>query len=142
MSDGMLLHLVKLCVGIEKPEQLEALIARRHGAGETPYHITRQTPRRADEILDGGSLYWVMKGVILSRQRIAAIEPVERNGKPHCKISFDPKLVRTEPMLKRPFQGWRYLKAEDAPADLRSGAAGGDDLPPELRRKLMQMGAW
>ena len=138
----MALHLIKLCVGVDTPDQLEQIRKRRMaGSDAPPVHVTRQRPRRAAEILDGGSLYWVMKGVVMARSPITALEEAERNGKSACRIVFAPVLIRTEPMLKRPFQGWRYLREEDAPRDLES-ASGGDDLPPELRRKLMEMGAW
>jgi len=139
----MPLHLIKLCVGVETPEQLEAIHARRAAAGGgAPHHVTRQTPRRAEEIVDGGSLYWVMKRVVMARQRVTALEAVERDGRDACRIVLDPAIVRTEPMLKRPFQGWRYLKDSEAPRDLPDAAAGGEDLPPELRRRLMELGAW
>lgn len=139
----MTVHLIKLCVGVESVDQLRRHIERRETGAEGVTHTTRSRPRRAGEVLDGGSLYWVIKGVVLARQRITALEEVTGlDGIQRCRIVFEPKLVQTEPMLKRPFQGWRYLKPEDAPADLTSETSGGADLPPELRRKLMEMGAW
>lgn len=117
-------------------------MARRAGGTSKPLgHVTRQTPKRAGEILEGGSLYWVIRGVAQCRQRVLALEPVDRDGVPHCRIVLEPVIHRTRPMQRRPFQGWRYLPGADAPDDLPTGA-GGDDLPPELQRQLIEMGAW
>ncbi len=141
------LHLVKLCVGVERVEELafwqEGRAAERRAAGEDdrPRHVTRMWPRRADEILGGGSLYWVMKGVILARQPIAAFEETDLgDGVTRCAIILKPDLIRTVPAPRRPFQGWRYLKPEDAPADLASGGSGDAALPPELSAALSEVG--
>ena len=105
-------------------------------------HTARMTPKRRAELLDGGSLYWVIKRVIQVRQRIVDLEEFDdSDGVRRCTIWLDPELVRTAPSPRRPFQGWRYLKAEDAPADL-SVQTGGDDLPDALRQQLIEMGAW
>ena len=143
----MALHIVKLCVGADTIDDLvhwqrHVMSERRkRGLGVFPTHETRMMPKRADEVLDGGSLYWVIKRVIQVRQRITGIEAVEdRYGKSYCQLQLDPELVRTDPVGKRPFQGWRYLKAEDAPADLGKGEA--KDVPPELNRALREAGVW
>ncbi|MEE2566846.1 DUF1489 family protein [Hyphobacterium marinum] len=144
----MTLHLIKLCVGVDSVEDLESYraadLARAKAAGEAPVsrHVTRMTPKQAEDVLDGGSLYWVIKRVIQCRQRILSLDEVTgRDGIKRCAIVMDPEIVRTAPAPRRPFQGWRYLKPEDAPADLTE-ATGGLELPDELRRKLIEIGAW
>ena len=95
-----------------------------------------------DELLDGGSIYWVIKGVIQVRQAFTDIRVIDdRNGQRACELVFEPELVAVEPMPKRPFQGWRYLKPKDAPADLKAGR-GGDDIPPDLHAKLKEAMVW
>jgi hypothetical protein len=147
----MTLHLKKLCVGIERVDQLEAYQERRRremkAAGLPAYnhHVTRNTPRRAAEILDGsgeGSLFWIIKREIRVRQRIHAIEEVvDHNGKPCCALVLEPELIRVAGRSHRPFQGWRYLEAADAPADLPNGAVDeSEDMPPEMRRELRALG--
>ncbi|MFQ5974099.1 MAG: DUF1489 family protein, partial [Alphaproteobacteria bacterium] len=120
-----MLHLKKLCVGIDTSEHLAAVqryrLERLAREGKAPRlaFITRNTPRRAAEILDGGgSLYWIVRGVMCVRQRIIAIEPaVDREGNRACALVFDPGLVLTRPVPSRPFQGWRYLTPAEAPRD-------------------------
>lgn len=143
----MALHIIKLCVGVSTIEELAAWQAERireqTARGETPrlFHATLQTPKRKAELLDGGSLYWVIKGVVQVRQRLAGFEDGQReDGSPCCLILLDPKLVPVRPVPRRAFQGWRYLSADDAPADL---GRRGDDLsalPPEMRRALTELG--
>ncbi|MXU65295.1 DUF1489 family protein [Oceanomicrobium pacificus] len=141
------LHLVKLCVGTDSPDDLlrwrvaRADAARAAGLDWRPSHVTRMWPKRADELLDGGSLYWVFKGVILARQRILGLEEVfGSDGIRRCEIIFDPDLVLTEAAPRRAFQGWRYLKPEDAPRDLPKRRDGDSDLPEELDRALSDLG--
>jgi hypothetical protein len=102
-------------------------------------HVTRQTPKRADELLDGGSLYWVIKGQIAVRQRLMELKAVTKNGLPHCGLVYDPTLVHVIPRYCRPFQGWRYLASNDAPADVRT-VKGAKHLPPQLRAELAALG--
>jgi hypothetical protein len=134
------LHLVKLCVGAATPEDLAAWRAKRKAAGHRPIVYTRQTPKRAAEILDGGSLYWVFKGVILIRQPILAFETVGEGAQRRCEILLDEAMIPTAPHPRRAFQGWRYLAPKDAPADFGDAASG--DFPPELARRLREAGAW
>lgn len=144
----MPLHLLKLCVGVENVEQLQSwqdgrmAAARAMGERQNPVHVTRMFPKRGDELIAGGSLYWVIKGSIAVRQRIVALEEVHGDdGIRRCRIVLDPELVRTMPQPRRAFQGWRYLKDPDAPDDL-SAKGGGSDLPPELVAHLREIGAW
>ena len=140
----MPLHLIKLCVGADSIDDLAAWqkqrLAERKKKGDKPevFHVTRMTPKRAEEILDGGSLYWVIKGHIAVRQRLLALRPVVKNNQPHCALVLDAKLVRTAPRFHRPFQGWRYLDAGDAPADVKRGQA--TALPDNLRAELAELG--
>lgn len=133
----MTLHLIKLCVGCETVEDL----ARRRPEAGPPWRLrTRQTPKRADELLDGGSLYWVFKGAVLCRQRLLGVETTRDGGIEGCNLLLDPRLVRVAPSPRRPFQGWRYLSEADAPPDLDSGS--GEGLPDALARQLRDIGAW
>lgn len=135
------IHLVKLCVGIDSIEALIAWRATRYAQGEPTRHVTRMFPRRAEEILNGGSLYWVIAGHIQARQRIIALEEVTgRDGIRRCAIVMDPELIRTAPARRRPFQGWRYLDVGNAPPDLPVGRSQDDALPPEMQRALAEIG--
>jgi hypothetical protein len=145
----MPLHLVKLCVGVESPEHLrEIQHGRRLAIGDALVHTTRMMPRRAAEIVPGGSLYWVMTGAIRCRQAILDLEPVTdpETGRGACRIHLDPTVVETEARPFRPFQGWRYLDPERAPADRRAAGAGdaGDDdladMPDAMRAELRALG--
>jgi len=134
-------HLLKLCVGIDSVEQLAEFQARRLAAGERLVHRTRHFPRRAAEILEGGSIYWVIRGFVRVRQRIIGLERAtsEERG-PHCCILRDPELVRTELQPRRPHQGWRYLEPGDAPPDLPAGRAAADAPPPGMAEELRALG--
>ena len=134
------MNMVRLCVGAEKVEDLIDWQKRRYG-GQNPMHVTRMWPKRAAEILNGGSLYWVFKGVVLARQLIVRFdERLGEDGITRCAIVFDPQIIRTEAMPKRPFQGWRYLKPEDSPCDLPPGREAEQDLPRELMTALSEIG--
>lgn len=138
----MALHLIKLCVGVDTVEDLQAWRDGRFGA-EPGFHTTRMTPRRGMELVNGGSLYWVIKRAVQARQRIVDLEDVVgSDGIKRCRIWLAPEIIRTAPRPRKAFQGWRYLSGEDAPPDLGEGAQGGEDLPDDLRLKLIEMGAW
>ncbi|MFN3647930.1 MAG: DUF1489 family protein [Gemmobacter sp.] len=141
MADGI--HLVKLCVGADAVEDLVAWQASQRGrwpAGRA-VHVTRMWPKREAEVLAGGSLYWVFKGLILARQRIVALEEVRGDdGILRCAIHLDAEVIRTEPAPRRPFQGWRYLPAAEAPRDLPPTRAADDVLPPALATALAEFG--
>ena len=143
----MTLNLVKLCVGVESIEDLQASIdfgladKKSRGLEEIQFHTTRMVPKRLDELLDGGSLYWVIKGNIQVRQHITEIRPfTDNSGISRCRIVMEPRLILTQWQPRRAFQGWRYLTAKDAPADLSDANAGLLQLPPELRRELADLG--
>lgn len=139
----MTLHLIKLCVGIESVAHLQerqAARLKRARASELR-HRTRQMPRRRDELLDGGSLYWVIKGVVQVRQRLLDLRAVrDDEGVRRCDLVFDPVLVPTRPQPRRAFQGWRYLEPADAPSDLDISASGLADMPAEMRAALTELG--
>lgn len=136
------LHLIKLCVGAETVQDLIdwQKNPRAKGPDGLARHVTRMWPKRQDELLDGGSLFWVFKGITLCRQRIVRLDEVDRgDGIRRCGIVLDPEVVRVEGAPKRPFQGWRYLQGKDAPRDLTGGLANGD-LPPKLVMALSEVG--
>lgn len=135
-----MLHLVKLAVGCADPAALAARQAAR-AAAEPPLRVsTRTWPRRAAELVDGGSLYWVVAGAIRCRQRILAIEHgMWDDATPCAEIQVDPRLMPVEARPMRPFQGWRYLETADAPPDLR-GPGSAAQLPPGLAEELRSLG--
>ena len=134
--------MVKLCVGADEIGDLERWQARLMRSLPVPVHQTRMVPKRIEELLDGGSLYWVIKGVIQVRQAFTDIRVIDdRNGRKACELVLDPELVLVDPTPKRPFQGWRYLKASEAPVDVKMGS-GGDSIPPELHAKLKDAMVW
>ena len=135
--------MVKLCVGIDTVEHLEAHRAAQRARGITgpTRHVTRMWPRREPELLNGGSLYWVIKGVIQARQTVLQLdEVIGEDGIRRCGIIMDPEIIRTEAAVRRPFQGWRYLEPVDSPADLIKTATTQDDLPHELMTALAEIG--
>jgi hypothetical protein len=143
----MALHLIKLCVGADSVRDLEDWIKQRlkekRKRGEKPEHIhrTRMTPKRAEELIDGGSLYWVIRGEITCRQRIRDIRPFrDKEGIGRCGLVLDPKVVLVAPRPFRAFQGWRYLALKDAPRDLDKVAPGAAAMPEKMRRELRELG--
>jgi hypothetical protein len=143
----MTLHLIKLCVGCDTVQDLEDWIRRklkekkRRGQKPERIHTTRMVPKRAEELLDGGSLFWVIRGEIMCRETLLDIRPfVDRDGIGRCKLVLDPKLVLVEPRPCRPFQGWRYLAAKDSPRDLSRAAPGAAAMPEPMRRELRELG--
>lgn len=143
----MALNLVKLCVGVDSVEDLESHVfgrlAAQKSAGtvEEQYHTTRMVPKRKDELLDGGSLYWVIKGNVQVRQRLLELRPVTgEDGISRVQLHLEPVFHRTQWQPRRAFQGWRYLKQEDAPADLDSTDESVMALPADLRLELASLG--
>jgi hypothetical protein len=143
----MTLHLIKLCVGADSLDDLRGWIAariseaRRRGAPLRHAHVTRMAPKRAKEILDGGSLYWVIKGQIAARQRMVGLEPfMDAGGIGRCKLWLDAEVVAVAPRPMRAFQGWRYYEAKSAPPDIDETQPGFADMPEALRRELATLG--
>jgi hypothetical protein len=142
----MALNLIKLCVGCDSVEDLEDWVAlkldekRRAGQSVEHFHTTRMVPKRVDEMLDGGSIYWIIKGGVQCRQRILEVRPfTDAEGIGRCRLVLDPQIVRTEWQPRRPFQGWRYLSVADAPGDL-SAAGTSEEMPLHLRKELAELG--
>jgi hypothetical protein len=143
----MALHLLKLCVGCDSVEDLEQWIAHRlaekERAGEPRehFHVTRMVPKQVDDLIaGGGSLYWVIKGAVQCRQGLVDIRPFkDAEGVSRCRLVLDTKVIRTEWQPRRAFQGWRYLRVADAPADLGRDGAGGA-MSPQLQRELSELG--
>ena len=136
-------HILKLCVGADSVDDL----LDWHRTHPSPFptgerrHVTRMWPKRAAEVVNGGSLYWVVKGVILCRQRIVRLDEADgADGVRRCGIIMDPEVIRTEAAPRRPFQGWRYLEAKDAPRDLPKGRATDSALPEGMALALAEMG--
>jgi hypothetical protein len=143
----MPLHLIKLSVGTDSIQDLEDWIKeklqqqKKRGGKAERIHTTRMVPKRAEEILGGGSIYWVIRGEILCRERILDIRPfTDKDGIGRCHLLLDPKCVPVRPRPFRAFQGWRYLEPKDAPPDLNRVARGTDKMPEPLRRELRDLG--
>ena len=143
----MALHLIKLCVGCDSVRELEGWIKqklkdkRRRGEKAEHIHRTRMVPKRADELTDGGSLFWVIRGEVMCRQRIRAVRPFrDKDGIGRCGLVLEPKVVLVTPRPYRAFQGWRYLASADAPPDLDRAAPGAAAMPEKLRRELRELG--
>ncbi len=136
------LHLIKLSVGTDDVADLanwQSGPGRGHDG--LPRHVTRMWPKREAELLDGGSIYWTIKGVVLCRQRIFRLDEVQGgDGIPRCALILDPELVRVTPTPRRPFQGWRYLPHPEAPRDLGRFQDGEEELPPKLSLALAEFG--
>lgn len=142
----MALHLIKLCVGADSIEDLREWVSHRCltalAAGLEPHsvHTTRMFPKRAEELMDGGSLYWVIKGQVQARQAILDVRQFKgEDGIGRCDLVLGPEVIETSPAPKRPFQGWRYLNAEEAPRDLAAEGIA-EDMPSDLRRELAELG--
>ena len=143
----MPLHLIKLAVGCESVKELKGWVAERMATAKKKglplrhIHITRMTPKRGDEIVAGGSPYWVIRGEIAAREKIIAIEPFrDKDGIGRCRLVMQPKVIAVSPRPMRPFQGWRYFMQDAAPPDLGKAAASVAAMPEPLRRELRDLG--
>ncbi len=143
----MTLNLVKLCVGCDSIEDLIAWreeVSKRRKAMGLPLemsHVTRMYPKREDELLDGGSLYWVIKGNVQCRQKLLHVRKITgSDGISRCELVMDPTVIHTQWQPRRPFQGWRYLLPKEAPADLQVGKEGLAEMPRALREELASLG--
>ena len=137
----MTLHLIKLAAratGVDDLINWQTYVREAHGE---LFHTTRMMPKRVNELLDDGSIYWVIKRKIRVRQSILDIQPfTDEAGIKRCHIFLDPELIATRQQARRPFQGWRYLPANDAPEDMPMAAEGDDELPEHLKAELMALG--
>ena len=140
----MALHIIKLCVGCDSIEHLadwqkgRVAALKKRGAKIELTHTTRMVPKRIDEILDGGSLYWVIKGIVSVRQKLIDIRPFrDKEGIARCHLVYSPELVVVSPRPRRAFQGWRYLPAKEAPQDLGKF---NKKMPSKLQRELAELG--
>ena len=143
----MSLNLIKLAVGCDSIKDLQDWVrermrqAKAQGLPLRHIHITRMTPKRDEELLAGGSLYWVIKGQIAARERLIGIEPFrDKAGIGRCRIVMEPKVTAVTPRPMRAFQGWRYLSPKDAPPDLSKSGKGLAAMPEPLRRELRELG--
>ena len=143
----MPLHLIKLSVGTDSVADLEDWIKqklkekKRRGQKSEHIHTTRMVPKRAEELKDRGSLYWVIRGQISCRERILDIRPfTDKDGIGRCRVVLDGKVVLVEPRPRSAFQGWRYLEAKEAPRDLSRAAPGAAKMPEQMRRELRELG--
>lgn len=141
----MTLHLIKLCVGCNSVQDLEDWIRQKQkgkrGGKREHIHRTRMVPKQAEELSDGGSLFWVIRGEIACRQRILDVRPFrDKDGIGRCALALEPKVVLVEPRPHRAFQGWRYLVDKDAPRDLSKAAPGAAAMPEKMRRELRELG--
>jgi hypothetical protein len=143
----MPLHLIKLCVGCDSITDLEEWIEenrahhRRLGRDYEQTHTTRMVPKRLEELLDGGSLFWVIRGQVAARQALLDVRPfTDADGIGRCRLVLEPKVLAVEPRPYRPFQGWRYLAAGDAPRDIDLKAGDLAGMPESMRRQLAELG--
>jgi len=151
----MTVNLIKLCVGVSDVTQLvqehERLVRqalkRKTKKPVEDHHWTRMRPKRDEEVLDCGSLFWVIRGTIRVRHRILRLDDVtDADGQAYCAIIYDPKVILVEPRPRRAFQGWRYLEADDSPPDLPNqrqalaNAAAEGDMPVDMLAELRTLG--
>jgi hypothetical protein len=137
-----MLHLMKLAVGVRDIAHLAELQADRALRAPPLRHRTRSFPRRAAEITEGGSMYWIVAGAMVVRQRVVDIqEDTWDDGSKCTALLLDPVLVPVSARLMKPFQGWRYLPEADAPPDIVTGkrGRGTSAMPPELQRALREL---
>ncbi len=141
----MTLHLIKLSVGTDSIDDLAAWQnlrlreMRLRGLAPELIHVTRQTPKKAEEILAGGSIYWVIKGGVVARQKLLELRPLKKDGIPYCGLVYDKNIIPVRWQPRRAFQGWRYLEPKDAPPDRMPGDPD-DAVPDEMRRELKALG--
>jgi len=144
MSNKARLHLIKLAVGVDTVDELKAYQKKRYKKldnGQKVFvHVTRNTPRRSEELLAGGSLFWVIKGYIRAHQKILGLEKLVINDIPHCGIVLASDIIKTVSQPQRAFQGWRYLAPNKSPKDLGDDEDDISDMPERMRRELKELG--
>ncbi len=144
----MSVHLLRMAAGLDtvaglRERQAERLRNYKNFSGKRGVlqTYTRNVPKRADELIDGGSIYWVLKKHIRARQRILGVSrEIDDEGRAFCLIRIDPELILVEPRAHRAFQGWRYLPSDDAPPDLGANAAEEVELPTDMANELRSLG--
>jgi len=146
-TTSMALNLIKLCVGADSIDDLKEWVTERCllaiAAGQAPHsnHVTRMVPKRMTDLLEGGSLYWVIKGQVAARQKLTDIVAfTDTDGIGRCRLVLGPEVIETMPQPKRPFQGWRYYETKDAPRDLYEQGQSEQDMPADLKRELAELG--
>ncbi|OUX43509.1 hypothetical protein CBE37_02070 [bacterium TMED277] len=143
-----MVNLVKIAVGVTTVEELilrQTEFLKKINDKNFPYfyHSTRMMPKKYEDIISNGSLYWVIKGAICARQKVLDIVKFEdTDGKKRCKIFLAPEIKKTKPVRKRPFQGWRYLKKHITPQDLNEPIKTTFDsnIPLDVQKQLLEMG--
>ena len=132
----MTVHLKKLAVGISSIENLkdrQSFIFDTYGE---IINFTRNKPKRVDELIEGGSLYWIINRKVFVRQKILEIKSfVLEDGKKSAGIVLQNKLIRVRPVSMKPFQGWRYYQKSDVPTDIDD-----DNFSDENNVELSKMG--
>jgi hypothetical protein len=138
MGGASLVHLIKLAVGCDGIADMQAFQDHRLRSSGQVFHLTRSVPKRAGELIGGGSIYWVIKGLIAARQLVTEVQTdQDEEGRPRCRLILDPAIVEVESRPCKPFQGWRYLDPANAPADRRPGER---EPPPEMAEELRRLG--
>lgn len=133
-----MLNLIKLAVGCDDIDMLRAFQEQRLRAHGSNFHLTRMMPKRAEELCDGGSIYWVIKGQLAARQPILEVlADQDDEGRARCRLILGPEVTEVQPRPMRPFQGWRYLETKDAPPDRTPGDS---EPPPEMAEELRRLG--
>jgi hypothetical protein len=137
----MTLNLIKMAVGVSDMAELKKLQKLRRKERGRACFYTRNTPKRAEELLDGGSIYWVIRRQVMARQRLKRIgHAIGKDGRRYCAIDYEMKLIPVMPRPYRAFQGWRYLTPANAPPDRPKGVDSGEKLPPKLAKELRELG--
>lgn len=139
------INLLRLAVGITDMNHLATVQAGRlfqYQGAKATQSWTRRKPTREAELLNGGSLYWVIRNNIMVRQRLIGLDLAETDAGTMCRLILDPQLIRLSPVHKKAFQGWRYLESADAPRDLGIFHPGksDDELPQALIEELKALG--
>lgn len=141
----MTLHIIKLSVGSESLDGLvlwqKQCLKEKKAKGQKPelIHVTRMTPKRAEEVLNGGYIYWVIKGYIVGKQKLLELRPMKKDGVPHCGLVYDKKMLPVRMTPRKAFQGWRYLDPKDAPPERKQGD-NIDEMPVKMRKELADLG--
>ena len=141
----MIYNLKKLAVGIDTVENLKIRQKIIFNEYNKIIHVTRNVPKKKDDLIKKGSMYWVIKRRVLVRQKIKNISLIIRNdGSKGCEIELDSELIKVIPTSMRPFQGWRYYNSEEVPSDLTLDLNNDNEeaLTDELNAELIKLGLY